>query len=306
MRVKTKVLSALFSTLIIGAAWLIFGIINEGRLPGIEDFGFVMMVMVLTAVGNFVYGIPISLLSDWISDRVPSFRFIIAAFIHLSMAVVTFVAIEGLYVFAVIAAVFFFIAEEWQHRKLRTFRVKMAIGNTLVVFALLFGIWELPQLEIAEKTILSQLDIIEETNRTYLIPEGYEGTIVVLYNMPGEEELEKENDRDVVSLHIAEQVYTYVGDVVQYAEARTSSARTEGEVTDTYYYSDEEDERTAIDEECIHRGIVGDVGPYEENAEYEILQVTHSFCGLDFMRYGSDVYERQEEKIMSELFTEEE
>ncbi|WP_270181082.1 DUF6843 domain-containing protein [Alkalihalobacillus sp. CinArs1] len=306
MRVKTKVLSALFSTLLIGTAGLILGTFDEGRMPSIGDFGFVMMVMVLTAIGNFVYGIPVSFLSDWVSNKVPSFRFIIAAFIHLFMAVVTFVAIQGLYLFAVIAAVFFFIAEEWQHRKLRTFRVKIAIGNALVLFALLFGIWELPKLEIAEKTPVSQLHTTEKTNRTYVIPEGYEGTIVVLYNMPGEEELKKENDRDVVSLHIAEQVYTYVGDVVQYAEARTSSDRTEGEVTDTYYYSDEKGERIAIDEECIYRGIAGDVGPYEENAEYEILQVTQTYCGFDFMRYGSEVYERQEEKIMSELFTVEE
>lgn len=293
MRVKTKVLSALFSTLLIGALLLVLGSIVARSIVTPADLSFVLMVIVFTAIGNFVYGIPVSFLSDWVSIKVPSFRFIIAAFIHLSMAVATFVAIEGLYVYAVIAAMFFFIAEEWQHRKLRTIRAEAAIVNTVVLVALLFGIWE-----------LTQLDTSEKTNKTYVIPEGYEGTIVVLYNIPGEEELEKENDRDVVSLHIKEQVYTYVGDVVKYAGARTSSDRTEGEVNDTYYYSDEEGERTAIDEECIHRGVVGDVGTYDENAEYEILQVTHTYCGLDFRRYGSDVYERQEEKVMSELFSE--
>ncbi|WP_377890476.1 DUF6843 domain-containing protein [Alkalihalobacillus sp. R86527] len=294
MRVKSKVLSALFSTLVIGGLWLILGSIDARSMITPGDFGFIILVvMMYTAIGNFIFGIPVSLLSDWVSNKVPSFRFIIAAFIHLSMAVATFVVIKDWYVFSVFAALFFFLGEEWQHRKLRAFRVKIAVGNTLAFFALLFGVWQ-----------LTQLDTTEKTNRTYLIPEGYEGTIVVLYNMPGEEELDKENDRDVVSLHMAEQVYTYVGDAVHYAEARTSSDRTEGELNDTFYYSGEEGERTAIDKACIHRGGAGDVGTYVENAEYEILQVTQTYCGLEFMRYGSDVYERQEEKVMSELFSE--
>lgn len=286
MSIKTKLLSALLSTLFMGATWLIPGILFSGGEPfTVDDFGFILIILMYTGFGNLIYGIPVSFLSDWISNKAFSLRFIIAAFIHLSLAIASYIVIEEMYIFAVLAATFFLAAEEWQHRKIRKFRMKSFVGNTLFILVLFVGIWG-----------FSQLDLREKTHRQYLIPQGYEGVILVRYNVSGEPGLLKEDGEKVIQVTKKEQVYSNVGDVIHYGEAQTSSKEPDGLIEDTYYYINKKGDRTAIDESCVHRRHFHMAGGKE--VVYESFQVTKTDCGEDFSLNGSDLYDQQEDQII--------
>ncbi|WP_273851528.1 DUF6843 domain-containing protein [Guptibacillus spartinae] len=283
MSMKTKLLSALFSTLFLTTACLIDGLTySGGELGTEEDIGYIVIILIFTGFGNLVYGIPVSLLSDWISNKIPAFRFIIAAFIHISLALATYIFIEDLSFFAVIVAALFFAIEEWQHRKRRKFNLKLLLGNSLFILVLLVGLWG-----------FTQLDLEEKTNRQYLIPEGYEGAILVRYNMAGEPDLEKVDGQKVIQ--ISKNGY--------YGEARTSSHEPHGLLEDTYYYVNSEGEQTEIDQSCVYRSQFGNYQlDGEKEIEYETLQVTKNNCGEVFVLKGSELYEQQEEQILSDLF----
>ncbi|WP_371018980.1 DUF6843 domain-containing protein [Pseudalkalibacillus sp. JSM 102089] len=283
MSIKTKLLSAFFSTLFITATWLINGVTySGGEFSTVEDLGYVLIVLIFTGFGTLIYGIPVSLLSDWISNKIPAFRFIIAAFIHISLALATYTFIEDLSFFAVIVAALFFAIEEWQHRKRRKFNLKLLLGNSLFILVLLVGLWG-----------FTQLDLEEKTNRQYLIPEGYEGAILVRYNMAGEPDLEKVDGQKVIQ--ISKNGY--------YGEARTSSHEPHGLLEDTYYYVNSEGEQTEIDQSCVYRSQFGNYQlDGEKEIEYETLQVTKNNCGEVFVLKGSELYEQQEEQILSDLF----
>ncbi len=82
----------------------------------------------------------------------------------------------------------------------------------------------------------------DTTDTIYLIPEAYEGDLLVLYNVPGGELLPEEDGFRVV---------TFSAD----GTGVTSTANMKyGEVNDTYYTVNKERKRTKLDEGCIRVG----------------------------------------------------
>ena len=295
-RIKQKLLSAVFTTLLVGTLCLMGGFIlsiGEPEPFGIDEFMFIIIIMAYTVFGTLIYGIPVSLLSDWVSNKISSYRFIVAVFIHLSFAVSTYIVIEELSIFAVLAAMFFFMIEEWKNRKIRTFRMKALARNTLFVLVLLVGIWG-----------FFQLDLKEKTNQQYYIPQGFEGVIVIAYKVPGEPSLLKENGKKIIQISNKKLVYTNVGDVIEYGEAQTSSEEPRGLINDTYYYVNDEGVRTEIGEMCVH---LSNGGSFfldgKEGVDYQALQITSTECGERFSMDGSDLYDEQESIIIDEIIS---
>jgi hypothetical protein len=294
--IKQKLLSAVFTTLLMGVLWFISGFILSVGEPdpfGINEFMFIIIIMAYTAFGTLIFGIPVSFLSDWISNKTSSYRFMIAVFIHLSLAVSTYSVIEELSIFAVLAAMFFFMIEEWKNRKIRTFRMKALARNTFYVLILLVGIWG-----------FYQLDLEEKTNQQYYIPQGFEGVIVIAYKVPGEPSLLKENGKKIIPISNEELVYTNVGDVIKYGEAQTSSEEPGGLINDTYYYVNDEGLRAEIGELCIHRSSGGSFSSDgNEGIDYQALQITNTECGERFSMDGSDLYDEQESIIIDDIIS---
>lgn len=109
----------------------------------------------------------------------------------------------------------------------------------------------------------------------YLIPDNYEGTIRVIYNVEGAPPLERDGKYDIIP----------VGKDGKYS---TSNPMFDyGAVIDQYYYVDEAGNRKGIDRFCIHvRGTGGSSGNGTETYHTEI-EITRSECGDDFMLHGS-------------------
>lgn len=79
-----------------------------------EESGiFFIVVLFYSALGFFVYGLPVSLLSDWISVRF-TYRFAIAAFVHIGFGLLLF---QFLYILPVICALVFLTVDEFLRKK---------------------------------------------------------------------------------------------------------------------------------------------------------------------------------------------
>nr|WP_276561163.1 hypothetical protein [Bacillus paramycoides] len=135
------------------------------------------------------------------------------------------------------------------------------------------------------------------TDTIYLIPEEYEGDLLVLYNVPGAELLPEEDGFSVV---------TFAAD----GTAVTSTKNMKyGTVNDIYYTVNKEGKRTKLDSSCIHPGsngsITENVGESNEHTFPHVkLEVTRTACSEEFSTSGREVPENQEhpsEKKLSDL-----
>lgn len=110
----------------------------------------------------------------------------------------------------------------------------------------------------------------------YLIPEGYEGIIKVTYNVTDAPPLTREGEYDVIPVS-ADGKYETSTPMYDY-----------GEVIDQYYYVDKEGNRSEIDASCINiRGTGGTGHSDGTETHHTEIEVTHTFCGEDFMLNGS-------------------
>ncbi|MDQ0061071.1 DUF6843 domain-containing protein [Paenibacillus harenae] len=109
----------------------------------------------------------------------------------------------------------------------------------------------------------------------YLIPEGYEGTIRVIYNVKNAPLLEREGKYDVIP-------------VKGNGKYETSTPMYDyGEVIDRYYYVDEKGNRTELDPMCVSVLGTGGTDNAQGETHHTLIEVTHSKCGKDFGLWGS-------------------
>ncbi|KZE67991.1 hypothetical protein AWM68_17620 [Fictibacillus phosphorivorans] len=146
-------------------------------------------------------------------------------------------------------------------------------------------------------------NIIKEdtTDNIYLIPEGFEGSITVFYDVPGEPQLKKEGKYTVIPIEAL--AFNVFGDpqMDTYGAFFTSTSDMKyGTVNDKYFYVDEKGKRTPIKEECAS---VGGNGSYTGDSGEEIvfsnLQVTKSHCGESFRSEGHESYHIQQKEVMN-------
>lgn len=132
------------------------------------------------------------------------------------------------------------------------------------------------------------------TDTIYLIPEAYEGDLLVIYNVPGAELLPEEDGFRVVTFSADGTAVTSTADMKY------------GEVNDTYYTVNKEGKRTKLDESCIrvdsNGGTTENIGKENEHTfSYAKLAVTTSACSQSFSSYGREVPENQEHPVEKKL-----
>jgi len=132
----------------------------------------------------------------------------------------------------------------------------------------------------------------ETTDTIYVIPEGYEGDLIVLYNVPGAETLQEEDGFSVVIFSADGTAITATKDMKY------------GTVNDLYYTVNKEGKRMKLDSSCIRLASTG--SRTEDSWEYPLvnLEVTHKSCSQEFSANGREVPENQEhpsEKKMRDL-----
>ncbi|GGI13897.1 DUF6843 domain-containing protein [Gottfriedia solisilvae] len=143
---------------------------------------------------------------------------------------------------------------------------------------------------------------VPDTNELFLIPNGFEGTITVFYNVTDTPVLEKEGTYSVIPVIEASLKQLEGTNINRYGVYLTSSLFRFDEgatISNKYFYVDEKGKRTAIDEKCTYYASTGsftlDNG---KELNYQTIQVTNSQCGQDFYFDGEDRYEIQEREVL--------
>ncbi|KAA0548525.1 hypothetical protein FZW96_08105 [Bacillus sp. BGMRC 2118] len=293
-----KIRSAFFSSLILPFIFILAGFIQSvvtGDPIGSEELsssGFLLIVFLYAALGNFFYGIPVSYISDFITKKTTTFRFVLAGFIHIGFGFLTTIILEGFGLFAVACSILFFLLEEFQRsrkeQKQRTSIKKTLIHSVVIVLYALgayFGVDYISNTQYSET--------VEKTNKVYLIPKGYEGSITVFYNVTNYPSLQREGELQVIPVRVESLVPLKETEMEQHGIYFTSDPEHQSGrlVNDLYYYVDEKGQRTAIDEKCVHVGNSGStIMENGKETQFTSLQVTESECGKKFQVNGKAMY----------------
>ncbi|MGF3104453.1 DUF6843 domain-containing protein [Rossellomorea sp. DUT-2] len=283
-----KLKPAIYTSLILSTFLMIFTILDGGiwLFPIVFTYSF---------AGNLAYGAPVSLLSDWLTRKLVKGRLFIAAFIHAFFGAITYFVIDGFAWIAVICAIIFFFIDEWLKRKKtpgphrENKRFYFTLGSVVCAVAIvMLGVnW------------ISGNDQGEIIKNRYLIPEGYEGTIVIFYGMPDQPSLEKDGEFTVIPIEIESLPTLMRTDIERYGIYQTSTQDRGYSINQNqYFYVDEEGNRTRLEGECIHHRGGGDVTSSDgKEIVYDQFQVTNSACGEEFSLQGNERYSAQGREI---------
>ncbi|WP_270180168.1 DUF6843 domain-containing protein [Alkalihalobacillus sp. CinArs1] len=114
----------------------------------------------------------------------------------------------------------------------------------------------------------------DKTDTLHLIPEGFEGQLITVYNVEGAPKLKKEKGFTVIR-------YDKNGMFL------TSTEEMEyGTVTDEFYYVDRKDKRTKIDENCTYLFPNGGITIKDRRLLYNAFYITETHCSEDFVGRG--------------------
>lgn len=288
----SKIKSASFTTLIIGGFFFLLSMVDSSSID-LGGLMFIVIVLFYAGIGNYIYGIPVSILSDYLSNKLSKYRFIVAAFIHLFFGAITSLIIGELVIFALASSLIFFLLEEWENRKLRVIHKKKIVINSILLFTFLFiGGWATIQF----------LDFSEEkTNNIYLIPEGYEGSIITFYNVSNQSRLKKQEGFNIIPVQVISLEALKNTEIYLYGVTFTSTEdMSYGTVNDKLYYVDSKGKKTPIKDSCVYYGSSGGfTGGGEKEVIYNSLQVTNSECGEKFMLDGNKNYSFQKDEVLN-------
>ncbi|WP_341979250.1 DUF6843 domain-containing protein [Rossellomorea oryzaecorticis] len=146
------------------------------------------------------------------------------------------------------------------------------------------------------------------TNHIYLIPQEYEGSFTVFFNIPGAPELKKEGEFAVIPLEKTNIETLHQTNYSTYGYALTSRKEpylpkaATYQYNNKYYYIDKAGKRKEIDPYCVHeRGVGGNTEANGKEIGYVDVQVTQSECGEDFYLNGKKEYTTQSKEAKKEL-----
>jgi hypothetical protein len=107
---KCKV--ALYSTL----AFTFLGCLNLTDRS--IDFAGLYFVFMLSLLGIFIYGIPVSLFSDFITSKLRSSRFYVSGLLHIGFGLLTyFIGFGILMIFPTFCSIIFFLIDEFLRKR---------------------------------------------------------------------------------------------------------------------------------------------------------------------------------------------
>lgn len=248
---------------------IVVSVILGGFFLLLEPWMFIP-VLLYAFIGCAVYGLPVSFLSDLVTKKLGTFRFVVASLIYSVFGFLPFPLLGEIGVYAVVCSLLFFLLEEWQRAR-RNGRGQKLANKMLFVNALstilLFSL-------AAWGSMFIPSSLFEEhTNELFLIPKGYEGEVRVVYNIEDAPPPEKSEGFDVYRIN--DKGYTLSPLPVN-----------EGIIHNQYYYIDSEGNKQKIDEACIHSGGTDGVGNDEYEYSSSYFFVTQTQCGESFGENG--------------------
>lgn len=111
-RVIRKCKVAFYSSILFTFLFLIFDLktlLTEHTL----DFAFIALVFLSCLLGSFIYGIPVSLVTEFLTANVQEFRFPLSLLIHIGFGILSFFSLGSFMFLAIFIAVLFFFIDEF-------------------------------------------------------------------------------------------------------------------------------------------------------------------------------------------------
>ncbi|MFE4133606.1 hypothetical protein [Peribacillus sp. YIM B13482] len=108
-----KIKVAFYSSLSFTIGFFLISMIEEQsfNLNG-ELFGFTIILLFYSLIGNFVYGLPVSLIAEFISMKFFNIRFWLSGLIHIGFGLGTYFIEPGFSIPAIICSIIFFALDE--------------------------------------------------------------------------------------------------------------------------------------------------------------------------------------------------
>ncbi|MFP3355732.1 hypothetical protein R0K17_00110 [Planococcus sp. SIMBA_143] len=109
---KRKAKAALYTSLGLVLVPLLMYTISE--LEGIDAAAFFLAsyILLIFLFGNFVFGIPVSLIADWATARAGKFCVLLVLIIHITFGFISYLFLHDCVIFAVISSIVFFVVDE--------------------------------------------------------------------------------------------------------------------------------------------------------------------------------------------------
>lgn len=82
-----------------------------------NDVSFITLIFLSSLLGSFIYGIPVSLFSDFITINVKKYRLHLSFLLHIGFGLITFFFLGPLMVLATLCALLFFLIDEFSRKK---------------------------------------------------------------------------------------------------------------------------------------------------------------------------------------------
>jgi hypothetical protein len=73
---------------------------------------FLLILLFFSILGNFLYGLPASIIAELVSKKLSNYRFWVSGFIHIGFGLATYLIEPGFFLPAVICSVLFFAFDE--------------------------------------------------------------------------------------------------------------------------------------------------------------------------------------------------
>jgi hypothetical protein len=229
----------------------------------------ILIVSFFVLIGNFMYAIPVSILSDKLTKKFTIFRFGFSAFLHIFFAFLTYFIIGGLSIYALACAVLFLLTDEWLCKDSKRLDKKGLLlnGVFLILIVAIAVFYTFRIVDISEK----------ETHDYYLIPMGYEGEIIILHNIKHAPKPQKIDGYKVIKVN--EQGYGI-----------TFLPESEGIIENKYYYIDELGIKEKINDNCVQSGGSGAISGDGYEYSYSTFTITATGCGEAFMIHGNNYF----------------
>ncbi len=247
-----------------------------------EDSAYFLISVFFAAIGIFLYGIPVSLFSDFITKKMDANRFIVAAIIHVSFGFLTTFIIGFFGIIAIVSSIIFFLIDEahkisFKQHKLSKKTIFINGMSIIILFSLSFFGWK----------YFMHPDRQEKTHEYYLIPDGYVGKVTVVHDIPHAPPPKKVGEYNLIEIN--EKGYGI-----------TQLPISEGLIENKYFYIDSQGNKQEIEQSCIQSAGISSIAGegYEYDSTY--YTVSEKRCG----EYGGFNYV-ENELTLEEILLEE-
>jgi hypothetical protein len=115
--IQRKIKAAIYTSIIFTLFWLC-GITIFYKSLEFENLSLVLFVFFFSLVGNFSYGLSVSILSEFIITKLTSYRVLTSCLIHIGFGLLTyFIFVFELFIFCTSCSIIFFVMDVLLRRK---------------------------------------------------------------------------------------------------------------------------------------------------------------------------------------------